>query len=93
MNKAVQIAADDLYPSRRQTAVIAVLCRGFVDNEGTNQMQQAGLPDSSAFPDKKQPFLTINGCPHRFTTISHVPSPRHTCRRLLLHQKLYKMHP
>ena len=50
MNMAVQIAADDLYPSRRQTAVIAVLCRGFVDNEGTNQMQQAGLPDSSAFP-------------------------------------------
>ena len=45
INMAVQIAADDLYPSRRQTAVIAVLCRGFVDNEGTNQMRQDGLPD------------------------------------------------
>ena len=45
MNMAIQIAADDLYPSRRQTAVIAVLCRGFVDNKGTNQMRQDGLPD------------------------------------------------
>ena len=50
MNKVIQITADDLYPSRRYATGIVMLCRGFVDSKGTNQMQQAGLPDLSEFP-------------------------------------------
>ena len=85
MNKAVQIAADDWYPSRRQTAVIAVLCRGLFDNDGTNQMQQTGLPIHQLFPNSTarqmyQHFLKVNFGPLRYP-VSQFPVNNQTDRR------------
>ena len=50
INEVAQICTDALYLSRRQTAGVAVLRRGFVDDERTAQMCEDGWLNLSEIP-------------------------------------------